>query len=524
MIEATERIEPENDSERRWSLKELEALEAWAIFDAVWDLHPDDTGHTCSQIVLRVNFVNMLRKQAGISVEELRELASSGDEPTGDEEGEAFRKFWRVLEAFALKHDLVGEQLGEAIIDLLGPWHQKVTGRIWEGYEPPAFPVTEPEPINDPAPVEPVEQAEESDPGQTAAAPDAASCRSFVRRTFEEAKTILEAVSSRAIAPASPRWFLHPNGDATHRSGGSYETRVKLSDLEKAKLGYKNGKEAIDALDSSARLLLEFCISVASAAEGKATTVPMDDILDFLRFRTDADDQGQGMRDRIWKWLRVFGCLELHGKRFHKYRTSKNEWEPPSCKGPLIIVTRAEGEATEGTPANVVITPGEFILTHGDNPKVLSFFGDLNDVAGVRDANDAASGQMAQAILLSLYQLWRENQSKPDETAFVFRIKELLVLSGEAHQKLDGAHPALVREYFGKALNLLKQLGLIGEWRPLDGDDLPRARWKTIWLAKRIEVLPNEAGMGSINRLRKSSRGRETAISRKREAAAKAPK
>lgn len=263
--------------------------------------------------------------------------------------------------------------------------------------------------------------------------------------------------------------------------------------------------------------------------------VRIDDLVNAL-FDCRSTAERNTRREWVWDTVCVIADMVVIGNRRGKYRDpDTKQLLETLIADRLITVLPCEipcgaGDYPSGVPVSVGFDGGRWIEAFRHNASMLSYFGNIMQIAGIPGRKPSMA--WGRVIALNLNQWWREHAmdaelrsdvtigpSYQQESAqtFGFTVKgakqltrRLLLCGGSGDAAyyqvspewdvlkiLESDRPARAKEYWGKAIAELIARGIVGHSRPLE--DLPpgRERWAEAWLDQPLDIRP--AGEGTRN-------------------------
>jgi hypothetical protein len=326
--------------------------------------------------------------------------------------------------------------------------------------------------------------------------------------TFQEARTAAEAV---ADGPALQHWSERPEELSLLHFVPGQSLAVKL--VPGAMLTWAGQAPSLETLQEEVRSLefpaaLLYYVSLALALAQDFVTVTLDELVSAIGWQPRSVEQRQTMRQKIWRWLLLFGSLHVIGQRAWVYRDRRSGKEMRiTSEDALFTVTGTLSDAGppgSGTaaPIEVTFTAGPWIRRWRQHPDVASYFGDLRRCAAIPAGR--TSGAWAQAVGLALNQRWRErsahafvvrdlNGSVVDAQFQHFTRRDLLGLftcQPSVEEILAGHDPGRARAYWDQAIELLQTHGVIGSYREVTPLPAQRQGWQRAWLEQPLDIRP----------------------------------
>jgi hypothetical protein len=253
-----------------------------------------------------------------------------------------------------------------------------------------------------------------------------------------------------------------------------------------------------------AALLLHVCIAITLEQPG-LVEVDLDDLVRAVGWIPRSTNERALMRRRIWRWLTIYAAARVIGERPRRrpYVDPMTGREPRLVsRDSLVMVGGVELDqeqlALDGSepPITVTLSAGAFPGRYRGNHRVLTYFGNVRSLAAIPAGKP--SGAWAQAIGLALNQHWREQAAYVDAGggASLPPIGRRALLdtfppAPTVHDVLDGPHPSRARTYFAQAITLLREHGVIGDFREPE-PITDRKGWADRWLAQLVHAYPAE--------------------------------
>lgn len=276
-----------------------------------------------------------------------------------------------------------------------------------------------------------------------------------------------------------------------------------------------NLRELLSGFDLDAVFLFHTVLGscIQQLREGELyLTVSLDELITGIGWGKAAR-RNSGERNRlraiIWSWLLTFDGMEVVGTRAGHYRDpeSRELLDLSSEDAMFRIMSRRMNPDTTTTdgrqiPLTVTVAPGPWVQKWKNNRQILSQFGNIRVLAQIPSGK--AAGAWARCIGMVLLQLWREGASRAvreedGETVVQWRPftrRQLLddMLGAEPNVKdiLESDTPHRAQEYWRQAIQMLKEIGFIAEYRELTEISDARKGWGERWLNQKLDIIPGE--------------------------------
>ncbi len=335
------------------------------------------------------------------------------------------------------------------------------------------------------------------------------------QQTFPEAKAVAIAIADGRLLR---RWIPIPGEIALRHGvkGAMLETKLLGSPL----LDWLGRPNTTDDLQNELRglglpavLLLHVVIGGALEQHRVYVKVAIDELIKAIGWTPRSRQERQTQRCEIWRWLLMMDAMRVIGQRRGKYRDpDTREVTDTRIHDALIRVMSTEEDSTQlrfdgrQPPLTITYAPGPWIEQWRGRRDILWYFGDVRRLAAIPAGKP--SGAWAQAVGLTLQQLWRERAAQA-EIAHVgednhptprfhkpFTRRELLDLfppEPTVYAVLDSANPKRAREYWNQAISLLKCETIIGHYQEIKPLSARRQEWANEWLDQPLDIRPKNS-------------------------------
>lgn len=362
-----------------------------------------------------------------------------------------------------------------------------------------------------------LEEAREAKPrkrGRPTRLPDA-----IPQQTYEELRALGWAA---ADASTLDHWREAPGPLLVHgRPGAQHSVRYVLTagtapDGTPAKIVADSMREALLAAGGVDTSLLAQA-SMWLALDEDTELVAIDDLIRLLGRQPRGTAAREEARRDIWQRLRTLASMEVHGTRRGKYRDPDTGQTVDTYISEPLFYLGAKAWPEQGTldgseiPLEVAFEPAAMLRRFRGDRRFLQQFGSYLAVA--RIPGNKPSGAWARAVGLALNQRWRELATKADTKVTTpgddntltvrfapFTRRGLLDYYNAAPAYADvlaSNDPKRAREYWDKAVALLKREGVIGYYKPA-GVALPRYEWADVWLDEPLDIRPPASELTAI--------------------------
>lgn len=258
-----------------------------------------------------------------------------------------------------------------------------------------------------------------------------------------------------------------------------------------------------------AALLLHVAVAMILEQPG-IVTVSLDDMVTAIGWAPRSTAEREELRERVWRWLNIFTTMRVIGERGATYQdamTGRSQRLVSEDSLIAIVGIDRASELARRTPLQVSLTAGRFPDRYRGNHRVLTYFGNVRELAVIPAGKP--SGAWAQAIGLALGQHWRDHAANSGSDGAAPAISRRALLDTiraqpSVQEVLTGQHPKRAVTYYNQAIELLKQRGVIGDYVEPPS---PRGRqgWAEAWLDQLVEVRPGAAGLAAMDRIATSA-------------------
>ncbi len=274
---------------------------------------------------------------------------------------------------------------------------------------------------------------------------------------------------------------------------------------------------ALKEMGLRANLAFYTCVNALLGPEPQ-TMINLDELITVTGMRPRSRTERSACRSQVWRWLAVFSCWHIIGLRKGRYtdRQTKQVLDLRS-EAPLFHIDERlypEGEQftldDSATPIGVTLVRGAWLSHWADDERIISYFGNVRRLADFPAGQ--TSGAWAQAIGMTLFQLWREassrveivgvgDQQRPTARFAPFTRRGLLdtfLPDPTVEDILNGPNPKRARNYWTAAITLLKDGGIIGSYKELGTLPPDRQGWAKPWLDQKMDIRPSREGMQDV--------------------------
>jgi len=219
--------------------------------------------------------------------------------------------------------------------------------------------------------------------------------------------------------------------------------------------------------------------------------VSIDDLLRTLGSAPKGLEHRRELRGQVWNWLIFFDSCQVIGVRPRDYFDTGNKMLDLTSRDALFRIkgTHYAADAEPGAPPlKITLEAGPWLDQFRFNHKVLSYTGDCQRLA--RIPTGQPSGSWAQGIGMALQQRWREQASHKAQPFTRRSLFSLFHVEPDVATLLASHTPSRAMEYWDKAIRLLCDYEVVGDYQPVKPLPEGRQGWITAWWEQPLNIRP----------------------------------